>query len=223
MFAWMKNLQLSGEPTICDIGANIGLFSLAYASIFKSAKVHSFEPVPYIFKELLKNLQYNPELQERITAYNYGLSNRNETQFLSIPTSNQHERYDANYDNRLYSILGQGNKKIKANLKTLDNWHLENDIGAIDFIKIDVEGYEYFVLEGASKILSNYRPAVIFELNQLTLTLADKEIEDYLYFAKEHNYDVFGLEYGYKQELLRIENKDQVRFISDLILLQKTL
>ena len=122
----------------------------------------------------------------------------------------------------MYSVLGKGSQKIKAHFTTLDNWHSENNIGAVDFLKIDVEGYEYFVLDGASQILTNHRPIVIFELNQLTLTLADKKVDDYLLFAEKYKYEVFGLEYGYKQELLRIENKDQVRFVSDLILLDKT-
>ena len=44
----------------------------------------------------------------------------------------------------------------------------------MDFIKIDVEGYEYLVLEGA-KTLKSFRPVVMFELNDMTLTLSNRQ------------------------------------------------
>ena len=49
MFLWMQKLNLPKKPIILDIGANIGMFSLSYASIFKEAEIHSFEPVPFNF------------------------------------------------------------------------------------------------------------------------------------------------------------------------------
>ena len=42
MFKWMKNLKLKKNPTILDVGANIGIFSLSYACIFTGAEIHSF-------------------------------------------------------------------------------------------------------------------------------------------------------------------------------------
>ena len=58
MFRWMQTLRLPPSPTILDIGANVGLFSLSYARMFKKAKIHAFEPVPFIydlFKEKFRN------------------------------------------------------------------------------------------------------------------------------------------------------------------------
>ena len=52
MFDWMQDIELPEQPTILDIGANNGLFSLAYASMYKGAQVHSFEPVSFIFTEV---------------------------------------------------------------------------------------------------------------------------------------------------------------------------
>jgi hypothetical protein len=58
----------------------------------------------------------------------------------------------------------------------------------------------------------------MFELNQLTLALSHRTVDEYLRFAADHGYHVFGLEYGYKSELLAIDSVEQVGLVSDLIL-----
>jgi hypothetical protein len=58
----------------------------------------------------------------------------------------------------------------------------------------------------------------MFELNELTLTLSDRSENDYLRFAKDNGYDVFGLQYGFKRDLLPIKTVEQLKLVSDLIL-----
>ena len=58
----------------------------------------------------------------------------------------------------------------------------------------------------------------MFELNDLTLTLSKKTADEYIRFAKDIGYNVFGLQYGFKSELLEIKSAEQVDLISDLIL-----
>ena len=114
---------------------------------------------------------------------------------------------------------GKGEKKYDAQFIPLDVWADEQKITAVDFIKIDVEGYEYPVLEGALNTLTKFRPVVMFELNELTLTLSDKSEDDYLRFAQDNNYDVFGLQYGFKRDLLPIKSSEQLSLVSDLVLM----
>ena len=224
MFRWMSDIKMPQRPTILDIGANNGLFSLAYASIFKGAQVHSFEPVSFIFDELTRNLQINPHLSAGIQAHNLGLSNREEILQLSIPAPEQHDRYRRcgpgfQLDTRLFSVLGKGDKKYDAKFIPLDTWINQQNISKVDFIKIDVEGYEYPVLEGALGTLNMFRPVVMFELNELTLTLSNKSADQYLRFAEENAYKVYGLQYGFRNELLKIETTEQISKVSDLILI----
>ena len=226
MFNWMQGIELPEQPTILDIGANNGLFSLAYASMYKGAQVHSFEPVSFIFDELTKNLHMNPHLSANVHAHNFGLSNKTETLQLSIPAPEQHDRYQRinqknALDTRLFSVLGKGEKKYDGQFIPLDVWVDEQKITAVDFIKIDVEGYEYPVLEGALNTLSLFRPVVMFELNELTLTLSDKSKDDYLRFAKELDYDVYGLQYGFRKDLLEVTSNEQISLVSDIILKPK--
>ena len=226
VFNWMQGIELPEQPTILDIGANNGLFSLAYASMYKGAQVHSFEPVSFIFDELIKNLHMNPHLSADVHAHNFGLSNKTETLQLSIPAPEQHDRYQYvkqknALDTRLFSVLGKGEKKYDAQFIPLDVWADEQKIKAVDFIKIDVEGYEYPVLEGALNTLTIFRPVVMFELNELTLTLSDKSEDDYLRFARELDYDVYGLQYGFRKDLLEVTSSEQISLVSDIILKPK--
>ena len=219
MFRWMQFLRLPQKPVILDIGANIGLFSLSYASIFKDAEIHCFEPVPFIYKYLKRNLKINPNLSRKIQAYNYGMSNCFEKKQLSIPIPEQHERYTKELDIRLYSVHGKGKEKFEAEFMPIDQWVDQLQIHALNFIKIDVEGYEFLVLEGATKSLISFKPIVMFELNQMTLALSRRTADEYIQFAKDHGYNVFGLEYGYKSDLLAIDSLEQISLVSDLILI----
>ena len=219
MFRWMKKINFPTKPTILDIGANIGMFSLSYASLFKGAIIHSFEPVNFIYSILSRNLEINPNLSSNIQTHNFGLSNCVEKKYLSIPTPHQHLRYSDSLDIRLYSVFGKGKEKFDAKFLPLDLWIDQNPMHALDFIKIDVEGYEYLVLDGAKKTLKSFRPIVMFELNDLTLTLSKKTADEYIHFAKNIGYNVFGLQYGFKSELLEIKSVKQVDLVSDLILL----
>ena len=224
MFNWMQDIELPEQPTILDIGANNGLFSLAYASMYKGAQVHSFEPGSLIFDELTKNLHMNPHLSANVRAYNFGLSNKIETLQLSIPAPEQHDRYQRinqknALDTHLFSVLGKGKKKYDAQFIPLDVWADQQKIKAVDFIKIDVEGYEYPVLEGALNTLRLFRPIVMFDLCELTLTLSDKSEDDFLRFAKDNEYEVFGIQYGFERQLLQIRSADQLTFVSDLVLI----
>ena len=218
MFNWMKNLELKKKPVILDVGANIGMFSLSYACIFNEAEIHSFEPVSFIYNDLCQNLKINPNLSKNIHPYNFGFSNCVEKKQLSIPIPEQHQRYSNNIDNRLFSIFGEGEDKFEAEFVPIDLWIEQFKITAVDFIKIDVEGYEYSVLEGSIKTLNLFRPIVMFELNKLTLALSKRTKDEYLKFANDHCYKIFGLEYGYKSKLLEINNIKQIDMISDLIL-----
>ena len=114
MFNWMQNIELPRNPTILDVGANIGLFSMSYASIFEGAEIHSFEPVPFIYNYLKRNLEINPKLSSDINAHLFGMSNCIECKQLSIPAAQQHERYNDQSDIRLFSVLGQGTEKFDA-------------------------------------------------------------------------------------------------------------
>lgn len=221
IFNWMKILNLSERPIILDVGANLGVFSLAYRSMFVDCEVHAFEPIEFIYHQLSQNIKLNGQTKF-IKTYNFGMSDEAEVIELSIPTPEQHERYKLPTDVRHFSIHGQGVEKFTGNLMVLDTWFEESALTKVDLIKIDVEGYELPVLEGASKTIKKHKPNIIFELNDLGIELSGTPPERFLEFAQSHDYETYGLEYGYKTELLPIHSVEQIPLISDIILLPKS-
>lgn len=139
-----------------DVGANISCFTIPIAKkISKNGgRVFSIEASPYVYRYLLKNIELS-KLQN-ITVFNKAASSQIGS--LSLYESNR-SSFGCG------SLLAQNDclEKIFVDSLTLD--YLLNDFeGIIDVIKIDVECFEYLVIDGASQLLKSGRVRmVIFE------------------------------------------------------------
>lgn len=133
--------------TVLDIGAHIGLHTLSM-SLYAGAngKVLAFEPQRKIYRELVIHLAIN-ECQN-VTAWRCALGDRIGMAEMGIPAT----------DNEGSRSIGAGTEVVP--LSTLDAFQLEN----ISFIKIDVENFEYEVLQGAYQTIMNNRPIIIIEV-----------------------------------------------------------
>lgn len=142
------------EDLFLDVGANVGSYTLLACGA-KGARGFSFEPVPSTFSRLLDNIAIN-HLQSRVVPMNIGLSD------------SDGELYFTGDVDAINHVLPDGASRdhaIKVPVHSLDSV-LQAETPTI--MKIDVEGFETNVLNGASRILSN--PAlhsVIMELNGL--------------------------------------------------------
>ena len=151
----------SKKDTFLDIGANIGQHSLFASHFFK--RVVSFEPIPKLFTQFNKSIKLNNI--SNIKVYNLGCSDRKETKIIYEKFSNiggssliEKKKYD---------------KKEKINLIKLDDF-LRNQ--KIHFIKIDIEGYEYFAFKGMRKILEKYKPKIVFEFSPILYDKIDSKM-----------------------------------------------
>jgi len=126
-----------------DIGANIGTHTVPYSGVFK--ETHAFEPHPVAFEYLQKNAP-NAHL------YNVGLSSFAGEAFINIAKEGESQ-----------SNLGSTKVRVKGNtpitLATLDSFQ----IGDVGLIKIDVEGHEGRVVQGAIDTITEYRPIIVVE------------------------------------------------------------
>lgn len=142
---------LRKEDIFIDVGANIGSYTvLASAEI--GARTISIEPIPSTFAFLKDNVVLN-NINNIVELYNIGLASKNSSmKFTKTQDTVNHVATD--YDKDV----------IEVKVNTLDNIIKESNPS---LIKIDVEGYEFEVLMGASKILKNSAlKAIIIELNQ---------------------------------------------------------
>ena len=155
-----KKLKLNKFNNIIDVGANFGIQTLQIADEFKNSKIYSIEPTNYAYKKLLKNLNLNKELRKNIKTYKLFLASKNKEKPDAIYSS-----WNLN-SKKLKHITHFGEKKDTHNTQstTLDQFILENKIHELDFIKLDVDGYEYYVLEGGSNFLKKKNPPIFMEL-----------------------------------------------------------
>jgi FkbM family methyltransferase len=160
--------QCNSYPDGCvyDVGAHMGIFSITAALNEKMIKkVFAFEPTPYNFKTLRRNIRAN-DLDGKINAINIALGDVNGESFIQgIPKSGWGGS----------SILREprnGEKRIKVVVKRGDDFIAENKAKKPTLIKIDVEGYEFEVLKGFTATLKECRPALFIEFH---LTYLEKK------------------------------------------------
>ena len=145
-----------------DIGANIGCHTLVMADLCgSSGRVLAVEPSSSIRARLERNLALN--LITHVSVVPCALSsNSGQTATLHIPAADQENQGAAS----LFSAHLEGATLTETvPLRTLDEVVKEAGWARCDFIKMDVEGSELSVLKGATRILKDYRPTLVFEYN----------------------------------------------------------
>lgn len=164
-FAVVKSLVASGHVCL-DIGANIGVYSNVFAHLSGSAEnVHAFEPVRHIRHKLLANAKLNGHTGLNVNDFALGDAESRMTMF-QIKPGHIRGGVSSLLQNDTYKQLGAENyDEVEVAVTLLDNYVGERDLRSVDFIKIDVEGFEMNVLRGGRKTVEKYRPFVLLELD----------------------------------------------------------
>ncbi|WP_442506629.1 FkbM family methyltransferase [Novipirellula sp. SH528] len=159
----MLRKYLKPGMTVVDIGANVGYYSLASARLVgSSGRVIAVEPSPVANNKLASTIAENKISQ--IQLHCCGLAD----------APGQLELYEPNSDNWSPTMLAHGGKpSISVPVTTLDDLLTKCGVTQVDFLKIDVEGFEPKVLAGASQSLANRSiRKILIEFNDPWLTLA---------------------------------------------------
>ncbi len=126
------------KGNVIDAGANKGVISVFAARMHPDAVIYAFEPSPETFKRLRQNTGNFPNIK----IFNAALGGANGT--VSFVTTNEPES----------DHIGDGD--ISIEIKTIDSLGIP-----VDFIKIDTEGWEAAVLNGAKETIKKYRPTIV--------------------------------------------------------------
>jgi len=152
--------KYGGIKYIVDEGACIGTMAIPYARAFPSAKILAIEPSRYNYGFLQFNCRDFPNIETlKIAAHN----KKGIIQIASPNESQRPSRADGNINTGLISVYGDSEffrEEVVAD--TLDNIV----DGKVDWLKLDVEGHEQAVLEGATRILSEDRPILQIEMSE---------------------------------------------------------
>jgi FkbM family methyltransferase len=150
----------SPRPTAFDIGAHLGIFTAELAGR-GFAEVHSFEPTERTFARLKGNIESSPSTRGTVKLNRVAVGPRNGTVEFQLEP-------DAPATNRV-CLAGAGKDRTREvqqiPMTTLDSYCEKHGIEQIDFLKIDTEGLEPYVIDGAQNCLRNGRvPVIVLEL-----------------------------------------------------------
>lgn len=151
--------SLPSNPIVVEAGSFYGHDTLRMKEFWPNATIHAFEPVPEIF-ELL---QEKTKSVSEVFCHNVALAQHNGTQtfFLSEKPQKPNIASQAGSllppQERLKWSDQEFKKQITVNTTTLNNWVNQHKIEHIDFLWLDLQGYELNVLKAAENILPTVR------------------------------------------------------------------
>lgn len=156
--SFLEVLKVYIEPysVIVDVGAHIGNHTIFFSKILKAKKVFAIEPTLKSNMALIKNLELNNITNTLV--YLAAISN-------TRGVAKGIERKSNNAGSNQWVLI---DKKDSHNLSHVHSLLLEDIVGteSFDFIKIDVEGSEIEVLEGAKDLIDAYSPLIMIEVDQ---------------------------------------------------------
>jgi FkbM family methyltransferase len=154
IFDFLNKNQIDCEgKTILDVGANNGSFAIDFAHLVgDNGMVHSFEPQRIIYYQLCTNVFING--LDNVYCHNEAIGNVDDFVMIEKP----------NYFESTKMVNFGGAEIVKENgdlipIKRLDSY----DFKDVVFIKIDVQGYESFVIDGAEETIKKHRPYLFVE------------------------------------------------------------
>ena len=186
----MKKI-LKNKDVVIDIGANIGYYVCLEA--LRVAEVYAFEPVPSNYDLLKKNIDLN--YFSNVHTFRYAVGDKCGTVGMVVPDKKN-----------LANIPQDGSKhtsgeNIQVDMYTLDYLCKKMDISP-DFVRMDVEGYEFFIIQGMKDTLCSMKIGSWVFMEVHTHVLGDR-VKDIYAVLKE---------YGFSEEYCIVEGKNPYRF-----------
>jgi len=171
------------EGMIClDVGANIGYYTLLESKIVgDKGKVVAIEPSPINFPILKKNIEMANVKNVNLFCLAGGDKN-GILKFLLDRQSNLSRIL------REDEIVKPSDTIVDVPVKKLDLFVEELDLKKLDFLRMDVEGYEYQIYKGFRNLLKKFKPMIQMEVH--CMLLGDKKTSELLYMLKEDGYDI---------------------------------
>lgn len=172
---------LRPDDIFVDVGANIGYLTITGAkAVGPNGKVFSFEPHPRVFRYLKENVALNG--LSNVTVRNLAIGNTDGTvDLLECPVDDTQ------------NCVAHGKGAVAIPIVSLDDALPHEE--AVALLKIDVEGYEKFVLEGAGRLLWSVR-CIYFECCTQNFTRYGYNCENLLTLLETAGFALYRLEHG---------------------------
>lgn len=153
---------LPANPTIVEAGAHIGVDTLQMSKRWPQGTIHAFEPIP----ELFSQLQRNTAKRENVCCYPLALGKQTGAAKLFV-SSGRSDASNSLFPPKAHLTYHPDihfETEIQVPTITLDHWAAEQGIKKIDFLWLDLQGYELAALKAAPTVLGTVQ-AIYTEVN----------------------------------------------------------
>lgn len=186
-----------GDDTL-DVGANYGYYTHRLASyVGEQGKVFAFEPVPFTHRACDLVMKYFRLRNSKL--FPYGVGNENKKVQFNVPVADF-----GGISAGLAHISGRNNEQegketfynfnkeslVDCEIVKVDDFLLP-ELKNLSFVKIDIEGAEYFALQGMKNTLEKFRPVVLVEIQPFFLNGYNIKEESLKNFIKELGYKTY--------------------------------
>jgi FkbM family methyltransferase len=207
--------SISVDAIIFDVGANVGSMTLRFAKMASKGRVYAFEPTDYAYAKLLENISLNPQFASHITPVQRFLADHNRLKHEMKAYASWKVDGKARDPHPLHGGTIKPADSVAA--VTLDQFCLENGIQRVDLIKIDTDGHEYRVLQGARKTIEKHLPHVIFEIGGYVLNEQQLEFKKFYDYFKNFEYRLLNAKNGKQITLENFSHQIPLRATTDII------
>lgn len=171
--------NIKSSMTIIDIGANIGYYTTIFSKLSENGTIFAFEPDTENFSLLKRNCHLNKFKNTQI--FNFACGNTNQTKSLFISNDNKG-------DHRTYMVEGEERESKLIKMIRLDDF-LQN-IPKLDFVKLDIQGFEFQAIKGMSELIRRHKPLILMEFWPLGLISNNEDPVEFLSYLDNLNYDM---------------------------------
>lgn len=165
---------------VIEVGANVGIQSLHLAKkVGANGQVFAFEPTEFAISKLTKNCKLNPQLSSRIRILKNLVTNGQHSTPISIIRSSwqtDQSRHNDEFINQTFAI-------------SIDEFIVKEQLNKLDILKIDVDGYDFKVLQGALQAILKFKPLIYIELGEVALNKQGDSVKDIYNFLIDLGYE----------------------------------
>ena len=181
---------------VLELGANLGSETLIVSRLVGSeGHVYGFEPNPYTFKRLQRNIEINGISNVDIYELAIG-ENNTEIYFNIYPENSSNPGMSSKY------VENPCTKKINVKQVTIDSFMQQHNITKLDFLKLDIQGAEIDALNGARNTIAKYRPIIFAE------AYSEEQV------AHNHTQQMYDMLMAYGYKIFLIEDNNLISLAS---------
>ena len=156
-----KHFIKNGDD-VFDIGSNYGHLAVVFSQLTPKGKVFAFEPIPFTYAVNAKIIAHFKATN--VQLFNLGVGEKPEVVEFKVPTLDFGAPDTGLAFNGKRKFLEHQNFiQVQAKIESLDAF-IAHEVNNLSFVKIDIEGAEYFALKGMSQLLEKFKPTVFIEV-----------------------------------------------------------